>query len=93
MADVPDEIVLRRDRDLVGRRGDIWVRRAFVGAFAAISVLALAESASHFRPLGTADARPALCLPASQARLRQWKIGGARLGRAGATSRAVASAV
>jgi len=43
MADVPDEIVLRRDRDLVGRRGDIWVRRTFVAVFAAISVLALAN--------------------------------------------------
>jgi uncharacterized membrane protein YcaP (DUF421 family) len=27
VADIPDTIVLKRDRDLEGRRNEIWVRR------------------------------------------------------------------
>jgi hypothetical protein len=38
---VPDEIVLRRDRDLVGRRHEIWIRRGFIALFAAVPILAL----------------------------------------------------
>jgi hypothetical protein len=41
MADVPDAIVLERDRDLKGRRHDIWVRRGLMGLVAAIPVIAL----------------------------------------------------
>jgi hypothetical protein len=38
---VPDQIVLRRDRDLVGRRQEIWVRRGFVALFTVVPILAL----------------------------------------------------
>jgi hypothetical protein len=41
MADVPDAIVLKRDRDLEGRRHDIWVRRGLMSLVAAIPVIAL----------------------------------------------------
>jgi hypothetical protein len=41
MADVPDALVLKRDRDLEGRRNDIWVRRALFGLVVAVPVLAL----------------------------------------------------
>jgi hypothetical protein len=41
MADVPDSIVLKRDRDLEGRRNDIWVRRGLMGLIAAVPVVAL----------------------------------------------------
>ena len=41
MANVPDAIVLKRDRDLEGRRHDIWVRRGLMSLVAAIPVLAL----------------------------------------------------
>ena len=41
MADVPDGLVLKRDRDLEGRRYDIWVRWALMTLVAAIPVLAL----------------------------------------------------
>jgi hypothetical protein len=41
MADVPDAIVLKRDRDLEGRQGDIWVRRALLGLVVAVPVIAL----------------------------------------------------
>ena len=41
MADVPDAIVLKRDRDLEGRQHDIWVRRGLMSLVAAIPVVAL----------------------------------------------------
>ena len=41
MADVPDAIVLKRDRDLEGREYDIWVRRALLGLVVAVPVIAL----------------------------------------------------
>lgn len=41
MADVPDGLVLERDRDLEGRQYDIWVRRGLMLLVAAIPVVAL----------------------------------------------------
>jgi hypothetical protein len=41
MADVPDAIDLARDRDLVGRRNDIWVRRVLMSLVAAVPLIAL----------------------------------------------------
>jgi len=41
MADVPDAIVLKRHRDLVGRRNEVWVRRGLLALIAAIPVVAL----------------------------------------------------
>ena len=41
MASIPDTIVLRRHRDLEGRRKDVWVRRALLVLVAAVPVLAL----------------------------------------------------
>ena len=41
MANAPDSIVLKRDRDLEGRRHDIWARRGLMGLVAAIPVVAL----------------------------------------------------
>jgi hypothetical protein len=41
MADVPGGIVLKRDRDLEGRRREIWVRRAVLGLVVAVPVVAL----------------------------------------------------
>jgi hypothetical protein len=38
MADVPDTIVLKRDRDLEGRKHEIWIRR---GLFALLPLLSL----------------------------------------------------
>ena len=42
MADITDEIVLRRDRDLEGRRREIWIRRgllALIGVFIVAAIL------------------------------------------------------
>ena len=41
MADVPDMLVLKRDRDLEGRLNDIWVRRSLMALIAAVPVIAL----------------------------------------------------
>jgi hypothetical protein len=41
MADVPDSIVLKRDRDLDGRRNDIWVRRGLFALVVVVPVVAL----------------------------------------------------
>jgi hypothetical protein len=41
MADVPDTIVLKRDRDLAGRAWEIWVRRGLFALLPLISLLAL----------------------------------------------------
>ena len=43
MADIPDRVVLRRDRDLQGREWHIWLRRGLVGVVAAMSIAALAN--------------------------------------------------
>jgi hypothetical protein len=41
VADVPDRIVLKRDRDLEGRGWHIWLRRALLTFLAVVPVLAL----------------------------------------------------
>jgi hypothetical protein len=41
MADIPDLIVLKRDRDLDGRRHEIWVRRGLLALLGVVPVLAL----------------------------------------------------
>ena len=41
MAEIPDALVLRRHRDLEGRRRDIWARRSLLGLVALIPILAL----------------------------------------------------
>jgi hypothetical protein len=41
MADVPDAIVLKRHRDLEGRRNEVWVRRGLLALIAAVPVVAL----------------------------------------------------
>jgi hypothetical protein len=41
MAQVPDTIVLKRDRDLAGRQNEIWVRRVLFALLCVVPVLAL----------------------------------------------------
>jgi hypothetical protein len=41
VSSVPDRVVLRRDRDLAGRRHEIWIRRGFVAVLAVVPILAL----------------------------------------------------
>jgi hypothetical protein len=41
VAQIPDAIILRRDRDLGPRRNDIWIRRGLFGLVCLVPVLAL----------------------------------------------------
>jgi hypothetical protein len=41
MADRPDFVVASRDRDLRGRRNEVWVRRGVLGALGLVSLLGL----------------------------------------------------
>jgi hypothetical protein len=43
VADIPERLVLRRHRDLAGRRNYIWIRRALLGLLGFLLVLALAN--------------------------------------------------
>jgi len=41
VADIPEGIVLQRDRDLEGRKYDVWIRRSLLALVALVPVLAL----------------------------------------------------
>jgi hypothetical protein len=41
VADIPDTLVLKRDRDLVGRKKEIWIRRGVTAVLTAFVVAAL----------------------------------------------------
>ena len=41
MADIPEGIVLRSDRDLAGRRNDVWIRRSLLALVGVVPLLAL----------------------------------------------------
>jgi hypothetical protein len=41
VAEIPDTIVLKRDRDLKGRSHEIWIRRVLFGLVVAVPVVAL----------------------------------------------------
>lgn len=43
MSQIPDTIILRRDRDLEPRGNDIWVRRSLFGLLCVVPILALAN--------------------------------------------------
>jgi hypothetical protein len=58
VSQIPDTIVLRRDRDLETRRNDIWVRRGLFGLLCIVPVLALLNlfGQSPQTSTGSADA-------------------------------------
>jgi hypothetical protein len=58
VADIPDTIVLKRHRDLEGRRHQVWWRRGLLALVAAIPVLALFNVFGQ-RPGGTTVATSA----------------------------------
>ncbi len=61
MADVPDTIVLKRDRDLVGRGWQIWVRRSLFTLLPIIALLGLLNLFGQ-RPSTFTKAAPAATL-------------------------------
>src|ERR671923_1941712 len=52
VADIPDQIVLRKHRDLAGRRHEVWIRRGLLGLLVVFLVLGLANVFGQ-RPQGT----------------------------------------
>jgi hypothetical protein len=58
MADIPDRIVLKRDRDLVGREREIWARRCLFGLLCVVPLLAVLNVFGQ-RPAGSSAAGPA----------------------------------
>jgi hypothetical protein len=64
VADIPDSIVLKRDRDLEGRQWDIWVRRALLALVCAVPVVALFNVFGQ-RPVSTTVVSSAASLKVS----------------------------
>ena len=54
MPDVPDTIVLKRDRDLDGRRNEVWIRR---GLFLLLPLLSLVALTNAFGQHPTTSSR------------------------------------
>jgi hypothetical protein len=61
VADIPDQIVLKRHRDLDGRMGHIWIRRALVALLALFLLLGLLNVFGQ-RPGGTTVDTPTASL-------------------------------
>jgi hypothetical protein len=70
MSEIPDSIVLRRDRDLEGRRNDIWIRRALFAIVCVIPVLALANLFGQRSETSTGTAAAARLSVSAPARAR-----------------------
>ena len=78
MADIPSGIVLTRDRDLTGRRKEIWIRRALFTLLPIVAALALANTFGQ-RPVASANTTSAATLEVSSPpRLRSGLIYQAR---------------
>jgi hypothetical protein len=61
VADIPDQIVLKRHRDLTGRRHGIWIRRALIALLVTFLLLGLVDLFGQ-RPGGTTVDTPAASL-------------------------------
>jgi hypothetical protein len=59
VANHPDYIVINRDRDLRGRRGDVWARRRVVAVLGVIPLLALLNVFGQHATTSKAAAHPA----------------------------------
>jgi hypothetical protein len=61
VADIPDRIVVKRDRELEGRQGQLWVRRLLFALLCVVPVLALLNVFGQ-RPSGSDAAASAASL-------------------------------
>ena len=65
MAEPPDAIDLGRDRDLRGRRKDVWIRRSLMALVAVVPILGLFNLFGQ-RPTTSKAAVPAATLSVSR---------------------------
>jgi hypothetical protein len=70
MAGIPDTVVLKRDRDLEGRRHELWVRRALFALLPVVSVLALFNLFGQHPASSAAESSAAKLTLRAPARLR-----------------------
>lgn len=70
MAQIPDTIVLKRDRDLAGRQNEIWVRRGLFALLCVVPVLALLNLFGQHPGTSTAAATAARLQVYAPARVR-----------------------
>ena len=70
MAQIPDTIVLKRDRDLDGRQYQIWVRRALFGLLCVVPLLALLNLFGQKPETWSASGPDALLHVSAPARVR-----------------------
>jgi hypothetical protein len=78
MADQPDNIVLKRDRDLEGRRNEIWVRRALLTLVLLIPLAAVFNAFGQRPETSTATGQSATLKVYSPSRLRSGDVFQAR---------------
>lgn len=78
MGEIPDTIVLKRDRDLDGRSWEIWVRRSLFGMLVLIAVLALVNAFGQRPTTAVARAAPASLYLYAPARVRSGLLWEAR---------------
>jgi hypothetical protein len=70
VADIPEGIVLRRDRELEGRENDVWVRRSLLTLVGVVPVLALFNLFGQQPDTLKASRAPASLTITAPARLR-----------------------
>jgi hypothetical protein len=78
MADRPDFIVVSRDRDLRGRRNEVWVRRGVLGLFGVVCLLGLFNVFGQKATSSRTVARPATLEVDAPTRLRSGLLYSAR---------------
>lgn len=70
MAQIPDTIILRRDRDLGPRRNDIWIRRGLFALVCIVPILALANLFGQHPDISTGTAAAARLSVSAPSRVR-----------------------
>ena len=78
MAEIPDTIVLERDRDLVGRAWQIWLRRGLFSLMPLVALLALLNLFGQRPSTTTADGQAATLKVYAPVRVRSGLLYGAR---------------